>query len=460
MNLHWRWCRFDSLGVHELYDVLALRCRVFILEQGPYQDPDGLDRAAWHLQGRDGQGGLQAYLRALDPGAKYAEPSIGRVITAPEVRGTGLGRTLMREGLARCAAQWPRQAVRISAQARLRDFYAGLGFVADSPEYLEDGIPHLQMIRKTAMHDLILHHYASSPFSEKVRLVLGYKKLDWRSVTVPVIMPKPDVVALTGGYRRTPFLQIGADVYCDTALMCRVIDRLAPQPPLLPAAAAGLAPILAQWADSALFWAAVPLTIQTGGPVGIFPDLTPEFLKAFAADRAAMSTGVRRPAAHDTRAHLASYLGWLEQLLADERAFVLGAEPCLADFAVAQSLWFIRLSPKAASQLLPPYPQLAAWLQRVEGFRGETGLEMSSTQALAVSAAARDHAPCSVDPAFGLEAGAEFTVNALDYGADPVAGRLVGLSVEEVVLEREDERAGRVHVHFPRIGYQIRSDKR
>jgi predicted GNAT family N-acyltransferase len=90
----WTWSRFGGLGVDNLYDALALRCRVFVLEQGPYLDPDGLDRQAWHLLGRDAQGALQAYLRVVDPGVKYAEPSIGRVITSPEARGTGLGRAI------------------------------------------------------------------------------------------------------------------------------------------------------------------------------------------------------------------------------------------------------------------------------------------------------------------------------------------------------------------------------
>src|SRR6185295_13642158 len=103
---------------------------------------------------------------------------------------------------------------------------------------------------------LILHHYASSPFSEKVRLILGMKGIQWKSVTVPTMLPKPDVMALTGGYRRTPFMQIGADIYCDTALMCRVIDKLCPTPPLYPAEAGGAQHMLAQWADSALFWTA------------------------------------------------------------------------------------------------------------------------------------------------------------------------------------------------------------
>ncbi|GAD22149.1 GNAT family N-acetyltransferase [Acidovorax sp. MR-S7] len=147
MTVHWTWARFDDLGVHALHDALALRCRVFILEQGPYQDPDDADRHAWHLLGRAEAGGpLLATLRVVDPGVKYTEPSIGRVVCAPEARGTGLGRALVAEGLARCRAAWPGRAVRISAQAHLQRFYGSLGFAPVSPEYLEDGIPHVEML--------------------------------------------------------------------------------------------------------------------------------------------------------------------------------------------------------------------------------------------------------------------------------------------------------------------------
>src|SRR6202007_173889 len=103
------------------------------------------------------------------------------------------------------------------------------------------------------MAELIFHHYQNSPFSQKVRSILGYKKLAWKSLTVPNIMPKPDVVALTGGYRRTPFLQIGAAIYCDTALIADVLERIAPEPTLYPAAVEGVSRTLAQWADFNLF---------------------------------------------------------------------------------------------------------------------------------------------------------------------------------------------------------------
>jgi len=148
--LNWTWSRFEELGVHALYDALALRCRVFILEQGAYQDPDGLDQHAWHLLGRDDEGRLMAYLRVVDPGLKYDEPSIGRVITAPDARGMGAGKALMREGIARCTQVWPGRAIRISAQARLDRFYRELGFATVGEPYLEDNIPHIEMLWERA----------------------------------------------------------------------------------------------------------------------------------------------------------------------------------------------------------------------------------------------------------------------------------------------------------------------
>ncbi len=145
--MNWLWCRFGELGVDNLYDALALRCRVFILEQGAYLDPDGVDRQSWHLLGRDEADTLQAYLRVVDPGVKYSEPSIGRFITSPEARGKGIGRKLFAEGVGRCEAAWPGQGIRIGAQAHLERLYASYGFVRVGEPYLEDNIPHLEMVK-------------------------------------------------------------------------------------------------------------------------------------------------------------------------------------------------------------------------------------------------------------------------------------------------------------------------
>ena len=147
MTLIWTWQRFADLGVDGVYDMLALRARVFILEQGPYLDPDGLDRQSGHLLGRDAAGELRAYLRVVDPGIKYAEPSIGRVVLDKALRGSGLADRLVAEGLSRSALAWPGQGNRISAQAHLQRFYGRHGFSAVGETYLEDDIPHIEMWR-------------------------------------------------------------------------------------------------------------------------------------------------------------------------------------------------------------------------------------------------------------------------------------------------------------------------
>jgi glutathione S-transferase len=304
------------------------------------------------------------------------------------------------------------------------------------------------------MPEIILHHYTGSPFSEKVRLVLGFKGMSWRSVMVPTIMPKPDVLALTGGYRRTPFMQIGADIYCDTALMCRVLDTLEPVPTLYPAAFSGIAEILAQWADTTLFWTAVPFTLQPAGVAHVLAGATPEMLKTFAADRAAMNPNMRRASVADGGAALRTYLARLEHLLNDGRPFLLGALPCIADFSATQSIWFMRLAPPIAS-MLDEFAAVQRWYAKMTAYGHGSFTKMGSTEAIERAATSKPVTPTFVaEP--GLIAGDEVTVTPSDYAHDPVAGRLVGLGSNEVVIARHDERAGNVHVHFPRIAFQIK----
>jgi len=150
MEPHWTLARFEALSPRDLYDLLRLRCEVFVVEQNcPYLDPDGKDShpQAWHLSGRAPDGELVAYARLLPPGLSYEAPSIGRVVTSPRHRGRRLGDALMAQALRKCAVLWPGQAVRIGAQAHLAGWYGKHGFVIDSDEYDEDGIPHRQMQR-------------------------------------------------------------------------------------------------------------------------------------------------------------------------------------------------------------------------------------------------------------------------------------------------------------------------
>lgn len=145
----WRWCRFGALTVFELQHIYAARQQVFAIEQQCiYLDVDGHDEAAYHMAAwSDGHQWPLAYARLLDPGTKYPEPSMGRVITTAPARGTGLGRELVRRLIVRCAVTWPGQAIRISAQARLERFYRAAGFAAVGVPYIEDGIPHVEMCR-------------------------------------------------------------------------------------------------------------------------------------------------------------------------------------------------------------------------------------------------------------------------------------------------------------------------
>lgn len=148
----WQFSRFRDLSVDDLYAIVRLREAVFIIEQNcPYPDSDGRDPLAWHLLGwRDGADGKQlaAYARLFEPGIRYHEASIGRIVTSPQARGTGLGRQLMVEALQRMATLAPGQKIKIAAQRRLEKFYTEYGFMTISDPYEEDGIIHVDMIRE------------------------------------------------------------------------------------------------------------------------------------------------------------------------------------------------------------------------------------------------------------------------------------------------------------------------
>ena len=228
------------------------------------------------------------------------------------------------------------------------------------------------------MNELILHHYPGSPFAEKVRLILGFKGLAWTSVLQPAVMPKPELTALTGGYRRIPVLQVGADVYCDSALIARRLEQVQPSPTLFPASAP-LAPVLAQWADSTLFWTAIPFTMRPDTMAHVFAGQPPEAVKAFSADRAAMTAGMRRISSVDALAQLPPYLAALDAQLADGRTWLFGSAPCIADFSVAHCLWFSRRAPVVS--VFDPHPALKAWLERVLAIGHGVPLEMDSAEA-------------------------------------------------------------------------------
>lgn len=311
-----------------------------------------------------------------------------------------------------------------------------------------------------AMHTPILHHYPSSPFAEKARLMLGFKGLAWQSVHIPMVMPKPDVVALTGGYRRTPLLQIGADVYCDTALIATVLEHLLPQPALFPEHLKGLARIVAQWADSELFWAAMGYTLSPKGAAAMFASQPPEAAQAFAADRGAMRAGMTSLRPGDATSAYRSHLRRLAHML-HEQPFLLGDAPCIADFAAYHPLWFTRTVVPSMAGILDATPGVLAWMDRMAAFGHGQPSKLTSTEAIAIAAAA-EPAPLPQE-AFqddhGIALGSRVTVAAQSFGTETTEGTLVAATRTHVTLARTDERAGRLHVHFPRIGYVLKEVK-
>ncbi len=308
------------------------------------------------------------------------------------------------------------------------------------------------------MHELILHHYPSSPFAEKARLMLGFKQLSWRSVMIPPIMPKPELTALTGGYRKTPVLQVGADIYCDTAMIARRLEAEKAIPALFPEGQEFNVACLTQWADSLLFQHAVSLVFQPESIAVRFGSLPPEFLKAFMADRGALFNGgqATRLPLEQAKHQWPALMGRLQQQLEREQGDFLFGEPSLADFAVAHPLWFLRGTPVTAP-LVDDYPAVTAWLARVLGFGHGSLSEMSAEEAIEVARAAEPAALPEedfVDPN-GFAAGQRVSVCAVDYGVDPVSGELLFCGREQLILRREDARAGVVHVHFPRPGFRL-----
>ena len=305
---------------------------------------------------------------------------------------------------------------------------------------------------------LILHHYPSSPFAEKVRLMLGYKNIPWKSVVIPMVSPKPDLVTLTGGYRKTPVLQIGADIYCDTALIADVLEHIEPLHTLYPEPSKGMARTLAQWADATLFWTSMAYNLQPKGLAQLFDKAPVEAAKAFAEDRKAMGAGMQRQRPQDAAAAYKSYLRRLSDML-DDLPFVLGDKPCITDFAMYHPLWFTRVRTSALSDILNATPAVLDWMDRMAAIGHGSMEKFTAADAIEVASAS---APAALrDDVFqdehGIALGSRVVLSADSFGLEPSEGELVAATRLHYTLRRTDERAGLVHVHFPRIGYSLKS---
>ena len=305
------------------------------------------------------------------------------------------------------------------------------------------------------MSELILHQYAESPFSEKIRVLLGYKDATWRQVETSIIMPRPALMPLTGGYRRIPVMQAGADIYCDTAIIGKVIDATYPDNTVYPGRQQGVIEAFSHWTDTFFFSVTVGVAFQ---PIALANEplfKNEEAVAAFMADRAELSEGSTQLGMpfEVAEPHFLTHISNLDRQLASG-GYLFGDAPTIADFSTYHLIWFVNRR-EVLRHYFEPFENLMSWYERIRAFGHGTVETISGDEALAI---AKEAQPDEIEDAVlpgGLEAGQRVAVMPIDYGFQPVTGELLAAGSDEIVLARTDDEAGGIVVHFPRLGFQV-----
>ena len=307
------------------------------------------------------------------------------------------------------------------------------------------------------MSQVILHHYGLSPFSEKIRLALGIKGLAWGSVDIAPAPPRPLLTPLTGGYRRTPVLQVGADVFCDTNIILPALERLYPAPALYPAPFGALSHALSFNWERAVWIPVIGVLVHFTG------NLPPDFIR----DRREgylyidISKDAMEPEFDLNVQRVRAQLAWLKAALADGRKFLFGDTPSALDLGYYHPTSLIRKNaPPAEVDALLGLAPIVPWYERITALGHGTPSEMGAEAALAI---AWDAAPAPVshiagdaDPS-GLRPGSAVTVTPDDNARVPVAGTLVAADAMEIIIHRHTSEAGDLHLHFPRAGFEMKA---
>ena len=281
----------------------------------------------------------------------------------------------------------------------------------------------------TTAFPIILHHFDQSPFSEKVRLVFGLKNIAWTSVRISRIMPRPDLMPMTGGYRRTPVLQIGADIYCDTQVILRELERRFPEPTLFPRGYQGVASATAMWTDRTFFQSTVNL---------VFGSLADKVPPDFIADReklrgAKFDVAAMASAIPQMRDQFRAHVQWIEAQLGGGQNWMCGDKPGLCDINGYMNVWYLRANlPDEADRLLAGFARTRAWETRMRAVGHGPRSEMSAAAALDIAAGATPQTAMLPDPndPNGRKPGDRVEVMPDDYGRIKVSGEIVALSVE------------------------------
>ncbi|OUS33589.1 glutathione S-transferase [Rhodobacterales bacterium 56_14_T64] len=305
--------------------------------------------------------------------------------------------------------------------------------------------------------EIVFHNYPQSPVAEKVRVAFGIKDLSWRDVEIPRLPPKPMLTALTGGYRRTPVMQIGADIYCDSQCIIRELERRHQSPSFMPTSDAGLMWCLSRFTDGDMFSLAVKIVLGSAG------DNLPS---DFAEDRGRLylgedwAAGLERANAQLPHlvAQMRAPLSWMNAQLSDGRAFLLGSDPAAVDAQMYHNIWFIRGRWSGGPTMLSEFPDLVRWEDNVRAMGHGTSSTMSAEEALALAKSTEPASDIGVAPhdPQDLHVGASVTVSPdLDGGEQPVDGKLRFADADTIAIERTSDEVGTVCVHFPRAGYRV-----
>ena len=305
--------------------------------------------------------------------------------------------------------------------------------------------------------EILFHNYPQSPVAEKVRVVFGIKNIRWNSVEIPRLPPKPMLTSLTGGYRRTPVMQIGADIYCDSQCIIRELEQRFPTPSIMPTADAGFLWSLSRWTDGAFFDLSVKLVLGSAG------DNLPA---DFAEDRGRLYLGENWAAglkqANAQLPHLAAQmrapLSWLDSQLADGRKFLSGQEACAIDAQIYHVIWFIRGRWSAGPEFLSEFKHLERWEKNVEALGHGSSTQMSAEDAITLAKNSESSTEKNVAPhdPQGLNVGDTVSIGPdVDGGEQAVQGTVRFANAETIAIDRAEDVTGTVCVHFPRAGYRV-----
>jgi glutathione S-transferase len=301
------------------------------------------------------------------------------------------------------------------------------------------------------MSQVILHHYPLSPYSEKIRLALGLKGVNWRSVEIPVWTPRPKLTPMTGGYRRTPILQVGAEFYCDTLHILRAIEGLGTSGSLYPKGQEGIAKALGWWIEKGSFMNAVCLTI--GNMPGLPQELIEERRPLF---RVNLDPEALRPKRATYLQRVNAHIGWLAEALADGRQYIFGTDPSSADLSAYHPIWFARQNGGSeVNELISFATVIDPWYRRVAAIGHGKFSEMTPDEAIEAAKASDPSEPGDWSPEaqnVGLRRGDWVSVTPDDYG-NSVYGTILSWTPDEIVIRHEDHSVGKVNLRFPRVGF-------